>query len=260
MYKIRRILGVLSVPLVSAHEGGDSLPDPLLPIYIAASLTILILIYTLAKKSEKLSPRVKMFCFWLIALPVLFSSLYLIMHTLYDTTTSATRGPIHWHADYEVWVCGERLDLIDPKFPKNKIGSPLLHEHNDNRIHIEGTVDNIESVALGRYFAKIRGALTKDILSYPTKEGIKTISNDQTCDGEKVGILKIYVNGKRIANPESYEIYPATLVPPGDCIIIQFDESKSETTNMTCTSWQVKGITYDSLNRPNATIGGRTWQ
>lgn len=252
---------VLMLPRVQAHEGVDALPDPLIPLTIAAALTLLVLTYTIVRNVEKLSPREKLFCFWLVALPIMLASLYLIVHTLYDTTASATKGPVHWHADYQVWVCGEKLDLINPRFPKNKIGSPLLHEHNDDRIHVEGTVKNLDTITLGRYFAVVGGALTTDILSYPTAKGITTIANGDTCPNSPNPVaIKVLVNGKHVADPASHLLYPAALVPPGDCIIIQVDDSSATTTDKRCTSWEVKGITYDNLNRPTVTIGEETWQ
>ena len=255
------ILGAFLLPLASAHEGTDNLPDPLIPLYIAGILTVLVLIYSVAKNVEKFSPREKLICFWLIALPVLLASLFLMLHTLYDTTTSETKGPVHWHADYEVWFCGEKLDLINPQFPKNKIGSPLLHEHNDDRIHVEGTVAHLETITLGRYFSTIGGALTPAILSYPTNTGLRTVETGERCPNTTLpAMLKVYVNGKQITNPASYLLYPTPLIPPGDCIIVEFDESTSPTTNKICTSWQVKGVTYENLDRPNVTIGETTWQ
>lgn len=253
------VLGILAIPSVSAHRSADALPDPLLPLTIAALLAATVLAYSVLRGSEKLSAGEKRACFWLVALPILLASLYLVTHTLYDTTTSETKGPVHWHADYEVWVCNEKLDLVNPKFPKNKIGSPLLHEHNDERIHIEGTVKALETISLGRYFGVIGGALSNDTLSYPTVSGVKTVSNGDTCAGNK-GTLKVYVNGKRITSPESYLIYPSPLVPPGDCIIIQFDETESATTDRVCVSWQAKGVSYESLHRAEQTLGGVIWR
>ena len=250
---------ILALPSVFAHNGADSLPDPLVPILIAALLSVVTLAYSVFRGSENLAAREKMVCFWLVTLPVMLASLYLVAHTIYDTTTSATRGPVHWHADYEVWICGEKLDLVNPEFPKNKIGSPLLHEHNDERIHVEGTVGALETISLGRYFAIIGGALSNDTLSYPSVSCLKTVSNGNKCNGN-TGVLSVYVNGQRIANPEAYFIYPSPLVPPGDCIIIQFDESESKTTDKICASWQAHGVSYATLQRPEKTMGGVTWR
>lgn len=256
---ITSILGIVALPLVSAHKEADTLPDPLIPIYAASILTILIIIYSISRNVDALSSREKLVCFWLIALPVMLASLYLVIHTLYDTTNSETKGPIHWHADYQIWTCGEKLDLTNPRFPKNKIGSPLLHEHNDDRIHVEGTVSYLETITLGRFFGIIGGALSEDTISYPTTKGIKTFTNGDTCLSGAQGTLKVYVNGKSIADPASYLLYPASLVPPGDCIIVQFDEIESETTDKQCASWEVKRVTYGNLTRPSVNIGGRSW-
>ena len=165
---------------------------------------------------------------------------------------------MHWHADYQVWVCGERLNLIDPKFPSNKIGTNLLHEHDDQRVHIEGTLHKVSDVSLHNYFEVIGGKLTSDMLAYQTNEQLYEYKNGDLCDSQPA-MLKVYVNGQRVEDYENYIFYPDSYVPPGDCILVVFDNSTDSTTDRLCESWEVNGWNYENFKRPEVTIGDRSW-
>ena len=143
--------------------------DPVFHIKITIIIVVLTTLVALTF-GKKYAEKNKRTFFVIMVAPVLLSSLYLGGHTVYKNFTSETKGPVHWHADYQVWVCGERIDLVDPKFPSNKIGSPLFHEHNDDRIHVEGTVMDIQSIDLASYFRVIGGELEAGHLRYPGKD------------------------------------------------------------------------------------------
>lgn len=234
--------------------------NPNLYIIITAVWVVLLLAFILlfAGKGKKGEENKKLH-FWLIAVPVILSTLYLGGYTIYENFTSLTGGPVHWHADYQVITCGEKADLVDPKGLSGKVGNSLFHEHNDGRIHIEGTVRNLESVALGEFFRVVGGELEGGHLVFPTSNDIIEVKDGDLCNGV-VGNLKVYVNGKKIENPNAYLIYPASQVPPGDCIIVLFDETVSETTDLLCDTWEVREWNYNSFKRPEVTIGGVTWQ
>jgi len=70
----------------------------------------------------------------------------------------------------------------------------------------------------------------------------------------------MYVNGKRVDNPATYLPYPHALSPPGDCVIITFDESIAEETDVLCESWQAANWDYNSFERPVVVIGDVAWQ
>ena len=242
--------------LVSAY---DISVTALEPIFYIKIVSVIVLLAALVSLSKKLSETHKKILFLSIAVPVALSTLYLAFHTITDNASSATKGPVHWHADYEVMLCGKSLDLINPNFHRNKIGTSLLHEHDDNRIHVEGTVSMLKEVSLGNFFKVIGGKLENNYVSYPTKEGLIEARNGEMCDN-KESTLKVYINGKRMSGPENYVPYPAQQVPPGDCIIILFDSSESETTDIICTSWKAKGWDYDGFDREENTIGDIEWQ
>lgn len=211
------------------------------------------------KKFKPIKNSVKMLIFWLMVLPIIFSTLYISAMTIQENIISVTGGPVHWHADYEVWVCGQKLDLINPEFPRNKIGSPLLHEHNDDRIHVEGTVNDLKDVSLGKYFSVIGGFLTNERISYASSEGPISYSNGEKCPDGTTGEIKVYVNGQRLADYGNYVLYPDAYSPPGDCIIIEFGSTESVSTNKLCASWVAKGWNYDNFEREEKNIGGYTW-
>jgi len=258
---------LLSLPTVAAHEEGviqptqdtSNLSNPINYIKITAVFLFIIITFILTFGKEIVSKNKKLF-FWLIVIPIILSSLYLASFTIYENISSESKGPIHWHADYQVIVCGEKIDLINPKFPSNKIGSPTLHEHNDQRIHIEGSVKKFSNVNLGNYFKVIDGELEQNHLIYPTDTKNYNFKNGDSCPDGKSGTLKVYVNGGKIEDFDNYIIYPNSKIPPGDCIIVLFDDSSSITTNILCDSWAVQGWNYKNLQRRTITIGGKTWQ
>ena len=220
----------------------------------------------LAMRGKKFVEAHKKTYFLLVIIPIIISSFYLAGYTVYENIISQTKGPIHWHADYQVWVCGQRLDLVDPKFPSNKIGTPLFHEHNDDRMHIEGTVMELQDIDLGRYFSVIGGELYPGHLKYRTQqsdglpEGLYDYHDGDYCPDGTQGSLKVYINGRRMDDFNEYVIYPDAYVPPGDCIIVLFDGSESDTTDRICESWSAKGWSYDGYARVARKVGDHTWQ
>ena len=255
------VLVLALIPGVYAHadeEASETFTNPLTYIAIAGIITLIVISIVVAAKN-RLHDRAKKILFLCFALSVAAATLYLAAYTVYENVASVTQGPVHWHADYEVWICDKRLELIDPRFPSNKIGSPLLHEHNDDRIHIEGVIDELHHVNLGSYFAAIGGGLASDELAFPSTKGRIGVKNTDACNNNPA-TLKVYVNGKKSDDPVNYVPYPHPYVPPGDCIIILFDESNATTTEKICASWQTKGAGYATYQRPQKTIGEKTWQ
>lgn len=211
----------------------------------AAGWLVLVMIVTLLH-GKKFGDLEKKVFFALIAIPTIIATLYVAGFTIHKNVTSVTEGPVHWHMDYQVWACGERLDLVDPDFPSNKIGTPLFHEHNDDRLHVEGTVNDLADVDVGSYFATLGGRLTSTNMVYPVDgKGIVELSNGDLCNGQ-ASTLTVYVNGERINNPDTYLYYPHPLVPPGDCLIFEFGPGDAQFTDKICESWTAQGWTYDN--------------
>lgn len=229
-------------------------------IYIAiAFVLILIIVIICFIRGNNLGRKEKKILFIILTISVLLSTFYLAGYTIYENIMSETNGPIHWHADYKVIDCRDRLDLINPKFPRNKIGTPLFHEHNDDRIHIEGNVRRLKEVTLSSYFEVIGGKLETGHLIYPTANKLIERRDGDLCNG-KSSYLKVYVNGKKIDNYMDYLIYPDSIVPPGDCIVVLFDETDNDKTDILCESWEVNSWDYDTYKRNKISIGENSWQ
>lgn len=159
----------------------------------------------------------------IIVVVVAFFTLYVVVDTVQNNLASATQGPVHWHADYEVWVCGKKLELEKSKGIDGKIGTNLLHHHNDYRIHVEGTVMKLEYVSLGNFFGAIGGEFSKEKIRVVLKDGtVLEKKNADSCNSSP-GKVQLYVNAKPNTQFEDYVIAPHSRVPPGDYLHIVFD-------------------------------------
>ncbi len=264
LFCVAVILILFQVAKIAAHEEdiaeeeqNNFFANPVFYIKLTGIWAVFIAMLILLFRNFVMNNK-KLF-FWLLITPIILSSLYLAGATIYENIFSETKGPIHWHADYQIWICGERLQLIDPEGIANRVGSAFLHEHNDNRIHIEGTVEHWEDIDLGSYFASVGGELEMGHFIFSTNEKIYDVINGDDCNGEE-GTLKVYVNGGKIDNYENYLIYPDSQSPPGDCVIVLFDETNSETTDKICESWQAKGWGYDNFKRREMKKEEKNWQ
>lgn len=256
--KKRWLVALLALPAALAVEQSPIVQTGTAGLKIATAFLILVTILALSFK-DQLSDSGKHIIFWTTATVVMAATLYFAATIVVQNVNSQTGGPVHWHADYQVHVCGERLDLRDPQGMSNKVGTPIFHEHDDDRIHVEGTVQDIPDVDLGSYFDVIGGKLANGTLVYPAKNGTVRKGKGDTCNGETAE-LQVYVNGERIQDYNDYLYYPDSYVPPGDCIIIEYDSDPSNTTEKICSSWESKEWSYEDYNREEKTIGGITWQ
>lgn len=227
----------------------DIISDYSLKITFCGSLVLLIFTF-LSLKIKPLSSYLKKLFFILIVCVVVFVTLFLTGTTIYLNAISASKGPVHYHADFEIWNCGKKINLKDPKGLSNKIGTSILHEHNDNRIHLEGVVVQESDASLERFFNVIGGELTSNFLSIPTDEGQVNLTSGTVCPNGQTGTVQVFVYKtlyenyyqQKIMNPQNYIISPQTNVPPGDCIIIELDSLKDKTEKL-CRSYQAAETT-----------------
>ncbi len=258
-------LGIVA-SITVAHDGiDDGHPEPILDVeklYPLSTWTVLVIgvgaiaLFTVISiiGYDKLSRHAKKILFISVSIVVMLVTFYFIGTTLYVNTVSETRGPIHWHADFEIWDCGTKIDLINPKGISNKVGTPLLHEHNDDRIHVEGKVISKSDLSLSNFFTAFDGVLLPQYLAIPTGQGTVERRDGELCNGRpgKVQIFVYSVEGgyatqhdnfavsqRKITEPDKYILSPFSNVPPGDCIIIEFDEEK-ERTDKICKVYEVK--------------------
>ncbi len=194
------------------------------------SLIFGILILIIILFHRKMDNTAKKVVYTLVVIIVTLVTLYLVATTVHLNFISKTKGPVHWHADYEIWVCGEKIHLMDPDGFSNRVGTPLLHEHDDNRIHIEGVIVNKRDVSLGAYFRSVGGSLSSDGMQVPTNEGLVSAHDGNKCNGQPAKMY-VFVNGELMENPSAHVPAPYERVPPGDMIKIVFTEQPIESIN-----------------------------
>ena len=248
------VLFLLSLTLVYAHgnEVKSSLSETTSRgvnyIIIVSVFILAVTLFSIVNKH--LGETFKWYLFLAIVVPVLLVTVYVAGSTIYLNLISESEGPIHWHADFEVWKCGERLDLKNPKGFSNRIGNPVFHEHGDNRIHVEGVIVKKQEADLASFFDVVGGKLEKDYLIVPTDKDFVKLENGDDCNG-KEGNLQVFVY--KVTNPHltklweydqvkldnfgEYVLSPYGNVPPGDCIIIDFDTEKNKTEHI-CSTYE----------------------
>lgn len=247
------------IPQILAHEGEDfvaqiipaldqtirsnSIKFTILALIAFLILTLMSLV--LKNKAEQL----KYALFLGFVIVALINTVYLAGSTIYLNSQSTTGGPIHWHADFEIWNCGKKVEIVDPQGLSNKVGTEVIHEHNDNRIHIEGVILDTSHASLSHFFEQLGGEFHNNHMSIPVEEGVVILEDGNLCPDGKTGNLQVFVyrtlNGTfsqtKFIDPEDYIISPQSQVPPGDCIIIEFGEFKEKTDKL-CDFYEVAVI------------------
>ncbi|RJQ13450.1 hypothetical protein C4553_03655 [Candidatus Parcubacteria bacterium] len=243
---------VLIMPFVSlAHEDGPRLDEIITDnswkIILYASLIIaFFVIIALLNKSQNEGFKKTAFIF--IALSASIATLYLAGSTVYLNSKSSSKGPVHWHADFRIFSCDEEINLIDPRGLSNRIGTPVLHEHNDNRIHVEGVVLEPHNVNLAEFFEVIGGKLNLVEIFLPTNDGMKILRNGDLCPNNEPANLNVFVyqirdglvTQKKIDNFSEYVLSPYARIPPGDCIIFEFDTKQKDKTDKICNFYKLE--------------------
>ncbi len=225
-----------------------------LGIVVMGTLALILVLIAMALDGDTgvhhASERLKWALFLGIIIPVLLATAYSAGTTIYLNTISESNGPVHWHADFEVWSCGEQLELEDPTGMSNRVGTTLFHEHNDNRIHVEGVVVGVADVSLHHFFETVGGELRDGMFRVPTHGGDVTALDGQLCNGRpgkvQVFVYKVTnpdergswdVRQRKVQDFEDYVLAPYGQVPPGDCIIVELDAEK-EATERLCSSYR----------------------
>lgn len=229
------------------HEESFDFLQPI-PLIIISSIIsgITILVSLVLRRNVEEFRKYKKLLFIIIIIPIIFTSLFMFWDTISENSQSVTGGPVHWHADFEIYLCDEGIDIIDPSRTSNKIGTSVFHEHNDFRIHIEGTVLSYEEINLPSFFEVIGGELTEESIKVLTNEGVKQARNGDLCNDQE-SVLNVFVyelnkdivTQRKIEDIHSYVYSPESLVPPGDCIIIEFGPEK-ESTEKICKTYEIE--------------------
>lgn len=250
---------------------------------LVSSLILVVLLLISSKVIQnKKNKQFKKPLFILIALTIIVPSLLMTGSTIYLNTISDSKGPVHWHADIEFWVCGQEIELRDPyQFLSNKVGTSTYHEHDDKRIHLEGVViDTAIDASLGKFMEVTGGSIGDDKLVIPTNEtqifeddvdgdqvyGDKTLvetfvnkagenemtveaKNGDGCSEQGYGEVQAFLyrldetkntyTQTKLQHPAEYILRDEATVPPGDCVIVEFDLVKA-TTDKLCQQYGVR--------------------
>ncbi len=214
---------------------------------MVASILLSILV-TISLHTKHPTEHLKKFLYWSIVAVVIIPTLYMSVSTIYLNVISSSGGPVHWHADVEVWNCGKEVELKDPQgVLSNKIGTATLHEHNDKRVHLEGVVVHPEDASLGKFFKVIDGDLTDNSVVVPTNSGPLPLTSGSVCADGQVAQMQVFVyqtdsddyySQTKIVDPARYIISPYSAVPKGDCVIVEFGPVRDRTDKV-CKSYQV---------------------
>lgn len=229
---------IASIYAVFSHEGEEEFGMGNPGLYSLSQLAVVaygsiafgILIVTILLFNKAMTEIIKKAVYILLVILVSVVTIYLISATLHLNIISESKGPVHWHADFEIWACGKELKLAEPKGMSNKQGTDLIHSHNDNRIHVEGVLLDKKEASLGAFFHAVNGALSSDGIKIPTDNGLAVFHEGDKCN-EMPAKLYVFVNGKLIENPYFYVISPYEKVPPGDRIKFVFTEKPVEEIN-----------------------------
>lgn len=214
-------------------------------IWITALIVAILVLVAITR--QKLTAIAKTELFWGIAAPVILISLFLAGTAIYFNIVSATKGPVHWHADFRIYNCGQEIDLADPTGLSNRIGTPLFHEHDDGRIHVEGAVLDEANLTLGSFFKTIGGQVSPREMILPTNDGYVRLASGDFCVGgdpayeNRLAQLQVYLyrtEGRKVIQEKlvdwpNYVLSPQPDVPPGDCIIFELNpDIRGQTRNI----------------------------
>ena len=124
-------------------------------------------------------------------------------------------GQDHWHATYEVFICGQR----QPNFPTWEAG---VHTHADGVIHIHPFLPFEEGAGarLVRWFEYGGGKLTQSEMRMP---GDRTVyKNGDTCSDGSEATLRVSVNDQELENWSRY------IPQDGDQVRIVLGEAEAD--------------------------------
>jgi len=233
------IIFILSAGYAFSHEEETDYMldhDELYPIsqmkafgYGSLAFGVIAIIIVIFNKA--MGENIKKLAYFAIVVLVVSVTLYLVIVTLHLNISSVSKGPVHWHADYEIWACGNKIELAKPKsMLSNKQGVDLMHSHDDNRIHVEGALTDYRQASLGAFFHAVGGSISDDGMKVPTDDGLISVHEGDKCN-EQPAHLYVFVNGGLTENPAGYVVSPYEDVPPGDRIKIIFTEKPMEQIN-----------------------------
>lgn len=130
-------------------------------------------------------------------------------------------GQDHWHATYQVFVCGQR----QPHFPTWE-GSEGVHTHADGIIHMHPFIPAAEGAGarLIKWFEYGGGKLTQDEMRMPGDD--REFKTGDTCPDGGTALLQVFVNGGKLDDWSRY------IPQDGDRVRIVFGPEESVPTQL----------------------------
>ncbi len=146
------------------------------------------------KSNEKLRKNIFKWGVTIIIFALIIFSIYNFVFKPLKDFKPVHSEAYHWHANFKVSVCGEQVQI---KCGAGMCGPMNLHHHNDNTIHIEGSVIAKEKdISLGKFFEGLR-------LDFSETSLLKK-KNGDLCPNGSSGTVKMYVNGQQNNEFENY--------------------------------------------------------
>ncbi len=154
----------------------------------------------------------KMFV-WLVTVALLALAVYGLTQLTFEKPYARN---IHWHALLDIQICGEKRNLPLSKggntvHGQSFLGEPLIHTHDDNVIHVEGTVLKPEDISLGTFFDAIEVPFSETQLFEKKNGDVCAGGTDKmtnTTATGKPGAVKMFVNSKPSTEFRNYGIKP----------------------------------------------------
>lgn len=114
----------------------------------------------------------------------------------------------HWHSEYEVRICGQKLAPFERR-------EGDIHTHGSGLIHIHPKSEKTagEAANLGAFMESNRGVLTDTKLAVPMHG---TYVDGNECPDGQPGVVQVLVDGEKIEDPDGY------IPQDGEDIVIKF--------------------------------------
>lgn len=112
------------------------------------------------------------------------------------------RQPVHWHADFALFIRGQQLDFNKPEFfsTSDKLKSPNVHIHENPKIN-RSTVVHVhrEQTTWDEFFASLGFQLTDSTFTDKVDGStcLKLPSGEKLCNTDKES-FKFFVNGVQV--------------------------------------------------------------
>lgn len=203
----------------------------------AGGIIFLVSIFSILTEGK--TERLKKILFYIMMTSIVLPTVFFAGSTVYLNIISDTGGPVHWHLDYRILACGKEEVLAGPTgFLSNKVGTPTFHHHDDNRIHVEGTVVEVEEVDIEHFFEIIGGKFSNSAFTIPTASGNRTYKNGDLCPSGDRGTWQAFLfevpdpsskesRVSKLDNPADYVMKPQSQIPPGDCVVFEFGPERA---------------------------------